>query len=48
MAMGYRAYTPLAELGAVLGDKLVVVGDANGTSTAMEAGQQGFEAGYFA
>lgn len=48
MAMGYEAYTPLAGLNEALGDKLVVVGDANGTSTAMEAGQQGFEAGYFA
>ena len=48
MAMGYEAYNPLAELSAILGEKLVVVGDANGTSTAMEAGQQGFKAGYFA
>lgn len=48
MAMGYEAYTPLAELAGALGDKLVVVGDANGTSTAMEAGQQGFRAGYYA
>lgn len=48
MTMGYKAYTPLAELEELLGDRLVVVGDANGTSTAMEAGQQGFRAGYYA
>ena len=48
MAMGYHANNGLAAELADLGDKLVVVGDANGTKNAMDAGIEGFNAGYFA
>ena len=48
MAMGYIANTPFAGKLDMLGDKVVVVGDANGTNNAMDAGVQGFEAGYYA
>ena len=48
MAMGYEAYNPFAALIEKLGDKAVVVGDANGTHNVLKAGEQGFEAGYYA
>ena len=48
MAMGYTKNVPYEGQLDVLGDKVVVVGDANNTSNAMDAGFQGFEAGYYA
>ena len=48
MAMGYVANKPYEGLLDELGDKVVYAGDANGTSNAMDAGKEGFEAGYYA
>ena len=48
MAMGYTKNVPYEGQLDALGDKVVVVGDANNTSNAMDAGFQGFEAGYYA
>jgi len=46
MAMGYRPHAPLeGKLDAII-DRVAVVGDAGGTDNAMDAGSQGFEAGY--
>lgn len=48
LATGYSSYNPLEEPLRELGSKLVVVGDAKKCANAMEAADQGFEAGYFA
>ena len=48
LAMGYRPNNALAEELADLGDKLVCVGDMNKCSSAMDAGEAGFRAGYYA
>lgn len=48
VAMGYAPFRPLEGVLEALGDKAVCVGDANGTGNAMDAGAEGFKAGYFA
>ena len=48
VAMGYHPNNALAEELKDLGDRMVVVGDAVKCANAMDAGEQGFEAGYFA
>lgn len=46
VALGYKPENALAEELSDLGDKLVVIGDAKECSNALEAGVQGFAAGY--
>ncbi len=48
IGMGYAPANELAESLNVLGDKLVVIGDAKEVRNAMQAAAEGYDAGYFA
>ena len=48
VSLGYRPNNGLKDALSFLGDRLVVVGDARECTNAMEAGFEGFKAGYFA